>query len=337
MGLVGEESRVVDLSGVNVAMCTPFDRSGERVDEGRLREHIDYLVEAGVHGIVLNAGTGEFAYLRDEESMRVTEIGAAHIAGRVNVITQTSAVGLSETIERSKQAVDLGAEALMVLPPWLESPFERGIVYHYEQLARAVDATIVLYQIPDASGVEITPDMYRRLVAIDNIRYVKDSTGDLARMQKLAGIDSGGGVLGGADPVAPYAIMAGAVGWIWGAANVMPHECVRLYELLTTGKLAEALELWALMAPANLFFWENDVEAEYLAAVKTATAMVGHDLGGSRRPQLPLTAKARVALQAALSTLPYNRVDRERLVWREWDDERDWLVQMTTHTDREQP
>ena len=93
-------------------------------------------------------------------------------------------------------------------------------------------------------------------------------------------------------------------GGIWGAANVMPHECVRLYELLTTGKLEEALELWSLMAPANLFFWENDLDAEYLAAVKTATAMVGHDLGESRRPQLPLTEAARVALERALSTLP---------------------------------
>jgi 4-hydroxy-tetrahydrodipicolinate synthase len=326
---------MVDLRGVNVAMCTPLDQSGERVDEGRLKEHIDYLIDAGVHGIVLNAGTGEFAYLRDAESMRVTEVGAAHIAGRVNVITQPSAVGLSETIERSKMAVDFGADALMVLPPWLESPFERGIMYHYEQLARAVDATIVLYQIPDATGVEITPDMYRRLVAIDNISYVKDSTGDLARMQKLASI-SGGGVLGGADPVAPFAIMAGAVGWIWGAANVMPHECVRLYEFLTTGKLIEALELWSLMAPANLFFWENDLDAEYLAAVKTATAMVGHDVGESRRPQLPLTSQARVALQAALSTLPFNTIDRDRLIWREWADERDWLVQMTSHLDQEQ-
>lgn len=294
---------MVDLRGVNVAMCTPFDRAGERLDEGRLKDHIDYLIDAGVHGIVLNAGTGEFAYLRDAESMRVTEVGAAHISGRVNVITQPSAVGLSETIERSKMAIDFGADALMVLPPWLESPFERGIMYHYEKLAEAVDSTIVLYQIPDATGVEITPDMYRRLVAIDNISYVKDSTGDLARMQQLAGVE-GGSVLGGADPVAPFAIMAGAVGWIWGAANVMPHECVRLYELLTTRKLEEALELWSLMAPANLFFWENDLDAEYLAAVKTATAMVGHDLGESRRPQLPLTEAARVALEAALSTLP---------------------------------
>ena len=83
---------MVDLRGVNVAMCTPFDQAGERLDEGRLKDHIDYLIDAGVHGIVLNAGTGEFAYLRDAESMRVTEVGSAHISGRVNVITQPSAV-----------------------------------------------------------------------------------------------------------------------------------------------------------------------------------------------------------------------------------------------------
>jgi 4-hydroxy-tetrahydrodipicolinate synthase len=309
-------------------MCTPFSDHGEKLDEGRLREHIDYMIDAGVDGIVLNAGTGEFAYMTDDESMRVTQVGAEHIAGRVNVVTQPSKVNLRETIERSKQAIDYGADALMVLPPWLESPFERGIMYHYEQLAKNVDASIVLYNIPSATGIEITPDMFRRLVAIDNIEYVKDSTGDIARMQKLTSIP-GGAVLGGADPVAPFAIMAGAAGWIWGAANIMPHECVKLYELLTTGKLVEAMELWELMKPTNLFLWENTVDAEYLGAVKTATKMVGHDLGESRRPQPPLTSTARVALQAALSTLPINKIDRERLVWREWDEERDWLVQQT--------
>jgi 4-hydroxy-tetrahydrodipicolinate synthase len=109
----------------------------------------------------------------------------------------------------------------------------------------------------------------------------------------------------------------------------MPHECVQLYEMITAGRHSEALDLWTRMLPANLFFWDNGVEAEYNSAVKTAANMVGRVLGPCRRPVLPMTRQGRVALQAALSTLPVNRVDRERLVYREWDDERDWLVRMT--------
>jgi 4-hydroxy-tetrahydrodipicolinate synthase len=308
-------------------MCSPFDDSGESLDEGRLRDHVESLVEAGIHGLVLAAGTGEFAFLSTDEKRRVFEVGIEQVAGRIPVICQTSAITTVDAIQNSRAAIDLGASAVMVLPPYFEGPFERGVMYHYEKLARAIDTPIVLYNIPAQSGFDITPDLYRKLIAMENIDYIKDSTGDLIRIQQLLGI--GGHVLAGSDPLAPFALMAGSAGWIWGAANVMPHECVALYDHITAGRHLEALELWNRMLPANLFFWDNAVEAEYNVAVKTATNMVGRPVGPCRRPVMPMTRRGRVSLTAALSTLPTNRVDRDRLVFREWDDERDWLVRMT--------
>ena len=315
------------LHGVCAAMSTPFDDSGESLDEGRLGDHIEYLVDAGIHGLVLAAGTGEFAFLSTDEKRRIFEVGIEQVAGRIPVVCQTSAITTVDAIENSRAAIDLGANAVMVLPPYFEGPFERGVRHHYEKLAAAIDTPIVLYNIPAQTGFDITPDLYRKLIAVENIDYIKDSPGDMVRIQQLLGI--GGNVLAGADPLAPWALLAGCPGWIWGAANVMPHECVQLYEMITSGRHSEALDLWARMLPANLFFWDNGVEAEYNSAVKTAANMVGRALGPCRRPVLPMTRQGRVALQAALSTLPVNRVDRERLVYREWDDERDWLVRMT--------
>ena len=315
------------LHGVCAAMCSPFDDSGESLDEGRLRDHIENLVDAGVHGLVLAAGTGEFAFLSADEKHRIFRIGAETVAGRIPIICQTSAITTVDAIENSRAAIDQGADAVMVLPPYFEGPFERGVLYHYEKLAQAIDVPVVLYNIPVNSGFDITPDVYRRLIAIENIDYIKDSTGDLVRIQQLNGI--GGHVLAGADPIAPFSLMAGCPGWIWGAANVMPHECVQLYDLITAGRHAEALDLWARMLPADLFFWDNSVDAEYNTAVKTATNMVGRAVGPCRRPVLPMPHQGRVSLQAALSTLPVNGVDRDRLVFREWDAERDWLVRMT--------
>ena len=315
------------LHGVCAAMSTPFDDSGEVLDEGRLRDHVEDLVEAGVHGLVLAAGTGEFAFLSIEEKERIFRIGIEQVAGRVPVICQTSAITTVDAIRNSRAAIDFGASAVMVLPPYFEGPFERGVLYHYEKLAPAIDVPLVLYNIPVSSGFDITPDLYRKLIAIENIDYIKDSTGDLIRLQQLIGI--GGHVLAGADPLAPFALQAGSAGWIWGAANVMPHECVALWDHITAGRHTEALDLWCQMAPANLFFWDNPHGAEYNVAIKTAANMVGRVVGPCRRPVLPMTHQGRVALQAALSTLPTNRVDRDRLVFREWDDERDWLVRMT--------
>jgi 4-hydroxy-tetrahydrodipicolinate synthase len=246
-------------------------------------------------------------------------------------MVQTSEMSLTDTIDSSKHAVDHGAGAVMVLPPWLESPFERGVLYHYERVAQAVPTDIVLYNTPAASGVEITPAMYRKLLAIDNIAYMKDSQGDLARIQKLVSISQGTNakVLCGVDPLAPYALQAGAVGMIWGCANIMPHECVELVELIAAGEHAKALDLWKLMWPTQAFMWENELDVGFLPGVKAATEMVGRQMGPVRRPQMPVTGSARLAIEACLSTLPYNGVDRRRLQFREWADERDWLVQST--------
>ena len=317
------------LHGVCAAMGSPFDDTGETLDEGRLRDHIESLIDAGVHGLVLCAGTGEFAFLSTEEKDRMIGLGCEIVDGRVPVIAQTSAITTTDAIERTRKAADQGASAAMVLPPYFEGPFERGVLFHYEKLAQAIDIPVVLYNIPAATGFDIHPDLYRQLLAIENIDYIKESTGDLIRLQKVVGI--GGHVLAGADPLAPYAAMAGAAGWIWGAANVMPHECVMLWDLIQKGDHQGALDLWAKMLPTNMFFWENNVDAEYNSAVKTATNMVGRTVGPCRRPVLPMTRQGRLALQTALSTLPVNGTSRDTLVYREWDDERDWLVQMT-HT-----
>ena len=215
------------LHGVCAAMTSPFDDTGEHLDEGRLRDHIESLIDAGVHGLVLCAGTGEFAFLSDDEKDRIISLGCEIVDGRIPVVAQTSAITTTDAIERTRRAADHGAAAAMVLPPYFEGPFERGVLFHYEKLAKAIDIPIVLYNIPVNSGFDIHPDLYRQLMAMENIDYIKDSTGDLIRLQKLIGI--GGHVLAGADPLAPYAAMSGAAGWIWGAANVMPHECVQLW------------------------------------------------------------------------------------------------------------
>jgi len=318
---------MTDPHGVCVALCTPFDESGERLDEGKLTRHIDEMIEAGVHGLVLCAGTGEFAYLRDAEKAHIAELGLRHVDGRVPVIVQTSAINTVDAIDKARAAQDLGADAVMVLPPYFEGPGERGVLYHYEKVAKAISIPIVLYNIPVHTGFDITPDLYRRLIAIENIEYIKDSTADLVRLQKYVAI--GGKVLSGADPLQPYALMAGCHGWIWGGANVMPHEAVRLHDLLRAGDHAAALDLWRAMLPANLFFWENGYGTEYNVAVKTAARLVGRDLGPCRKPSLPMTGPARMALQMALARLPHNRARHDRMIWRDWLAERDWLVQMS--------
>jgi 4-hydroxy-tetrahydrodipicolinate synthase len=285
------------FKGMCVPICTPFVEGGEALDEGALKAHIDWMIENGIHIILSCGGTGEFAYLRPAEFRRITEVTTKHVAGRAHVFAQTSAINTADVITNSKGAEDLGADAVMILPPYFEGPSMDGVRWHYEKIASSIKIPIVVYNIPQHSNIDITPGVFAELLKIENIRYIKDSTGSLVRIQQL--VATGGGVFNGGDPIAFQGMLAGAVGAIWGAANAMPKEAVALYNFIAERKLTEAAALWEKMLPAQLFFWTHD----YNPSIKAACKLAGRMLGECRKPQQPLSKAALAELSKALEPL----------------------------------
>jgi len=286
-----------DLKGICAALCTPFTEDGENVDETALKTHIDSMLEAGIHIILVCGGTGEFAYLRPEERKRIAEVASRHIDGRAAFMVQTSAINTADAIEYARQAEGTGADCLLILPPYFEGPDNEGVFYHYEKIAEAVKIPIMVYNIPVHSGIDITPEMFKHLSQIDNIQYIKDSTADLVRIQQLLSI--GAKVFNGGDPIAFFSLVAGCPGCVWGAPNAMPAEAVALFDLVASGKLSEAAVLWKRMFPANIFFWTH----VYNAAVKAATNLSGRKVGPCRKPVQALTDFEIKELQQALKPL----------------------------------
>jgi 4-hydroxy-tetrahydrodipicolinate synthase len=289
-----------ELKGMCVALCTPFTDDGERVDETALKNHIDSMLEAGVHIILVCGGTGEFAYLRSEEKRRIAEVASKHIDGRAGFMVQSSAVNTADAIEFSKHAEGVGADCLLILPPYFEGPNYDGVYYHYEKIAAAINIPIMVYNIPQSSNIDLTPEFMKRLMQIDNIQYIKDSLEDLTRIQELLMVCGERiKVFNGGDPIAFYSLVAGCPGCVWGATNAMPKESVELYNLVQEGKLAEAIDLWKRMFPSNLFFVSN----VYNAAVKAATNLSGRKVGPCRKPLMPLTDAEMSELKKALKPL----------------------------------
>ena len=286
-----------ELKGICSALCTPFTEDGEAVDEAALRDHIDSMIEAGMHMVLVCGGTGEFAYLRPEERKRIAEIATEHIDGRTGFMVQTSAINTGDAVEYAKHAEGVGADCLLILPPYFEGPDNEGVYAHFETIAQAVDVPIMVYNIPEHSGIDITPAFFMRLREIDNVRYIKDSTADLVRIQEL--LATGANVFNGGDPIAFFSLLAGCPGCVWGAPNAMPKEAVDLYELVVSGRLAEARDLWARMFPTNLFFWTH----VYNASVKAATNLSGRKVGPCRQPVQSLTDDEMVGLKEALEPL----------------------------------
>jgi len=286
------------LSGVCVPVCTVFEENPDRIDESRYLAHIDRMLEAGVDIILPCGGTGEFAYLGAEEKRHLIEITTKHVDGRAAVVAQTSAIYLSDTLATTQHAIDSGVDAVMVLPPYFEGPDERGVVSHYEAVARASSVPVMVYNIPVHSGFDVTPALFSELLEIDGIDYIKDSTGDLIRIQEL--LKTGGKIFNGGDPITYQALVAGCVGCVWGSVNFLPHEAVALYRMVQSGDLTEGAELWQTVIDSQLFVWSH----VYNAAVKAAANRRGFDVGSCRSPVLPLSGGESAELFAALDKLP---------------------------------
>ena len=215
-------------------------------------------------------------------------------------MVQTSAINTRDAIENSKHAEGVGADCLLILPPYFEGPNYDGVYHHYEKIGAAINIPIMMYNIPQHSHIDLTPDFVKRVKKIDNVRYIKDSMEDLKRIQELLLV--GGDrikVFNGGDSIAFFSLVAGCPGCVWGATNAMPRESVELYNLVQAGKLAEARDLWKRMFPANLFFSTH----VYNVAVKAATNLSGRKVGPCRKPQMPLTGAEMKELKKALKPL----------------------------------
>lgn len=284
------------FDGVNLAMRTPFTTDGA-IDWPRYEALLEAYLETGVDGFVLSSGTGMHVYLSEEESALLNEVGIKRIAGRARVICQTSALLPGDVVRRTQHAADLGADGVMVLPPFFEGPSDDGGVFGFYQTVDSVGIPVIGYNVPDAVGFEITPTLLRRLSDLPHFYGVKDSSGDLTKQKLL--INDGGTVINGGDPIALYALLAGAKGLIWGGAGIAPKACVKLSRQVAAGDIGGALETWERLFPIMSYIWFND----YVPAVYAAAAETGYEGGQPRAPLRPFPKDKMEALRQALEPL----------------------------------
>jgi 4-hydroxy-tetrahydrodipicolinate synthase len=222
------------LSGVLTALATPFTPDGQ-IDESALRRLVDRSIDGGVDGVVACGSTGEFAAMSAAERRLVVETVIDQAANRVPVVAQAGAVSTAEAVELSRHAEAAGASVLMVVAPYYEPLTLDETVEYLRTVAAAVDIPIMLYNLPVATGVNLDPDTVGRLAReIDNIRYIKDTSADMAQAGQL--IHRHGDVIStfvGWDSLLLAAITEGAAGVMAGTANVMPAQLVSIHRALT--------------------------------------------------------------------------------------------------------
>lgn len=286
-----------NLEGVCVPICTPFKDGGAALDESALERNIDSLVENGIHIIAVNGGTGEFPFLSEAEKRRIAEVAAKRINGRAKLIVQTSAIRTEDAIENSKHAEGVGADALLLLPPYFEGPGEDGVRWHYEQVAKSVKTPIMAYNIPVYTQFDITPEVFARFSEIDGVDYIKDSTAEPSRIEQLVG--QGSKVFGGCDYLNFFNMINGAAGVFSGSGNAAPAQLVQLWTLVKANQMNEAAALWKKLQPISRLLWT----IPFNPVAKAASDLTGRPVGLCRKPVMPLSDAQMQQVKDAVAAL----------------------------------
>ena len=278
--------------GVLPAVITPFTDDGEAIDTHALATNVDRLIAGGVAGLVPGGSTGEFTALSHGERRQLVEATVEAAAGRVPVVAGTGALSTRETVELSVHAEQAGAGAVMVVPPFYDPLSWRELLAHYTAVADAIGIPIMYYNLPSPSGITLTAAQLRELP----ISSLKDTGGDAVAATELIQTD-GPTLLNGWDTLTFAALAAGVRAVVWGAASILPGQCVELHRLLIDDiDLPAARELWARLWPLCQVLESQS----YPAAVKAACRLVGDTTGPVRAPLLALTDDATAELAGLL-------------------------------------
>ena len=287
------------LGGVLVALVTPFTADGLEVDVDNLHAQVERLVQAGVHGLVPGGSTGEFTALTLSERKLVTEECVKAADGRVPVVAGTGALSTAEAIDLARHAAEVGAAALMVVPPFYDAPNLAEVKALLGAVHEASGLPIVYYNIPSASGVSLTAKEIASLAEVEGVRYLKDTSGDAVSLSELLVAHADAiTAFNGWDTLTFFGLASGAKGTVWGATNLLPELSMRLWDAVAVrGDLAEGRELWRRIWPVCDFLESYN----YASAVKTGLELVGNSAGPVRAPFTLLDDQARARLGELLA------------------------------------
>ena len=189
------------------------------------------------------------------------------------------------------------------LPPYYSLPRPEELYAHFRAVNNAIGVPIMLYNYPGRTGVDMSPEFIARLSELKNLRYVKESTGEMPRITELLRrCGDSLGVFCGCDTIALESLMVGAIGWVGGVVNVLPASHAKLYELVVEKKdYAAARKLFFDMLP-TLELMEGG--GKYTQWIKAACGLMGYDCGAPRRPLGPATRSECARLRDALRQVP---------------------------------
>lgn len=274
------------IKGIIVPILTPIDGE-ERIDEPRLRNQVDYVINGGVSGVLAFGSNGEFYMVEEDEMERGLKIMVAQAAGRVPVYFGIGAISTKKCCRLAKMAAANGAAGVSVLQPMFLKPTYQELFLHFKAVAESVPGVpMLLYNNPGRVGYTLSADLVDELAhKVDNIVGMKDTSGDITLtsefIRRTRDVDFK--VFGGKDTLLYASLCHGAVGGVCTAANFMPKLITDVYNKFVAGDLKGSLEAQFKLNPVRLAM----DPASFPVAAKDMAKLLGRDVGVPYLPTLP--------------------------------------------------
>ena len=282
------------LQGVFVPIVTPFTATGQ-IDLASFARLARWLVDQGVHGLILNGTTGESPTVPWPEVEQLLAVLRDVVRGQIPVLVGSGTYDTAESVERTRRAQALGADAAFAVVPYYSRPAPAGVIEHFRRIA-AVGLPTVAYNIPYRTGLTLDLPTLRNILALPGVIGMKESSGGTVNIAALAG--QAGALMCGEDLLFLDALQVGATGGIVAAANLVPRAFVDTHAAFANGRPQEAAAIFDRVRPivAALFAEPNP------APLKWALAQRGH-IGDAtlRLPQVPISEALAAQLRSLLA------------------------------------
>jgi len=274
------------IKGVVVPIITPIDKN-ELIDEAKMRDQVDYVIDGGVLGILAFGSNGEFYMLEEDEMERGLKIMLDQARGRGPIYFGIGAISTKKCIRLAQMAKRNGAAGISVLQPMFLKPNEEELYYHFKDIADSVsDLPMLLYNNPGRVGYTLSANLVERLATdCENIVGMKDTSGDITQTSEFIRRTRhlGFKVFGGKDTLLYASMCHGAVGGVCTAANFMPELITDIYNKYVAGNIEGSLEAQFKLNPVRL----SMDAGSFPVAAKDMANLRGRDVGKPYRPNLP--------------------------------------------------
>ena len=274
------------IKGVVVPILTPIDAE-EKIDEKKMREQVDYVIDGGVSGILAFGSNGEFYVIEEDEMERGLKIMVDQAAGRVPVYFGIGAISTKKCCRLAKMAVANGAAGVSILQPMFLKPTKDELFLHFKTIAESVPETpVLLYNNPGRVGYTLSADLVEKLAhEVPTIVGMKDTSGDITQTSEFIrrNRDVNFKVFGGKDTLLYASLCHGAVGGVCTAANFMPELITDVYNKYVAGDLEGSLEAQFKLNPVRL----SMDGASFPVAAKDMANLRGREIGVPYTPNLP--------------------------------------------------